>query len=1474
MTVKAGMKHGRASTWLTPYGTSFWALILTACGGGGSGSGSGTQAARPTVSYVSPTPVHQVSDEGPQILDAGETLHRVSGRVANGPVEGARVYVDVNSNNVLDDQDRQSGFVGRTDSTGWFDGKVPARFANRKILADLNGARNHGDPANPHDTVDAPNTVWRAPQGSKMISALTEILVQTGVTRAELARTFGLPADMDVTLTDPFEAGPRATEGSTVKQLRDAGSLANRLLQHSTVDLIERAEAHTTNSGSKAGVFRLSRDSRQISERPVGNSHFPVKLADIVIIDDGVGTNTPALAGENAGIFMLRKVGNQNWQLWLGSGGLDFETSPNLSALIRLETTGSGPSPGDLRFTLNLRNINETTKGHVAITAESRPDGSFLTARHLLSDEDGDLSYRYEWRRAGSDTVLGAGQSFTANTPGRYEVTVIARDAVFGTDSSFRALFDNPVSLASVDVYEHHPTNKALYYLDGDGTYTLAAGVADNDMFRISADGGIWFRRSPDFEAPADIATRGDGAGNNSYQIHIARETRDGSVEILRLEVTVHNLVFEERRWGWSPSQSFEEFSSGKFFGKPAFYVEKRDIAPGELPQTPSDGRIGVAHLVYGEVWRMPVQGPLVLTWSIATSDSPDAARQKEHLSSQADIDSYRQLISSAFSEFEEVANLRFIEVGESADSVGNIRFQLAPFLPHRHKGSAGYPNSDSVIKLAINDSYAGQKDNFYRTILHEIGHAMGLKHPFDDVADWGFDWDFDTQARTSAATILAYNDTVKGLTALDIAALQFLYGAPESHNDGIAGRLVSPAAIDNQISTRQGILNAPKRSHETPPVETPLPAGSKATGFSLSRTELSIEEGIRPATRLADILIADPDQRGINVPHMISGDHDFFELRWVAGEWSLWLKPGKELDYDALRRSDHSHVIDIRLVSSGAGDDQPDIRFTLSVTSGNQTLTGTAGSDNIDGGPGEDAVDGGGGDDILKGGLGNDTLTGGPGKDILTGGPGRDIFDVSDLAANLDEADVITDFEPGRDKIRITGDIMVRYAFGDTNQDEVTDSIIIYAALDSERPPESPAPFGYWLNPPFVQSVEGRKVHAVIQEYMQPLKVGDFVSGTLSQLYGVSLIRRPVVNGDNGPNRLFGDPGANNINGLGGDDTLHGGAGGDVLDGGDGTDTASYALSPLVTTNVPEAQMRRYIEEAFGNHPGLSVSIGGNALGVMVNLETNTGRFGDAEGDRFRSIENLEGSRYIDLLIGDSGDNVIQGGGYKDFIVGGDGNDRLISNSPFGHLRGGAGIDTLIGKGRFFIDRHDIIQAEGDRNTAVWDDDIDARLTVVSDPSQRVGAGEIKLSGFGSVIGGGLNDVIKNDAAARVYMNGGAGDDVLITGQGWGHMTGGEGRDIFEITPRPQGSGNTYAIKDFTQGEDKIRIDGATRVRLWLRDTDGDFVKDATAISVQFGNGPTTPGAMTGMVILENFMDDLTVDDFVNPNIIISDWG
>ena len=143
-----------------------------------------------------------------------------------------------------------------------------------------------------------------------------------------------------------------------------------------------------------------------------------------------------------------------------------------------------------------------------------------------------------------------------------------------------------------------------------------------------------------------------------------------------------------------------------------------------------------------------------------------------------------------------------------------------------------------------------------------------------------------------------------------------------------------------------------------------------------------------------------------------------------------------------------------------------------------------------------------------------------------------------------------------------------------------------------------------------------------------------------------------------NGDDTIYGYDGNDAIYGLGGDDVIWRRASGPavadlgrrLLDGGNGTDTAIYLDS---------------------------------TVGVTVDLGLGEGYSGTADDDVLINIENVTGSLYGDVLVGDGDDNVLSGDVGDDGLIGQGGNDTLIGGLGADELIGGSGTDTASYVGR-----------------------------------------------------------------------------------------------------------------------------------------------------------------------------------------------
>ena len=252
------------------------------------------------------------------------------------------------------------------------------------------------------------------------------------------------------------------------------------------------------------------------------------------------------------------------------------------------------------------------------------------------------------------------------------------------------------------------------------------------------------------------------------------------------------------------------------------------------------------------------------------------------------------------------------------------------------------------------------------------------------------------------------------------------------------------------------------------------------------------------------------------------------------------------------------------------------------------------------------------------------------------------------------------------------------------------------------------------------------------------------------------------LLDGGAGRDTILGGLGKDNIKGGAGDDVLEGGAGADKLDGGAGIDTASYEHAKAGVT----AQ--------------------------LLFLADQFPQSGDAAGDTFINIENLRGTNFNDLLVGNHSDNLIEGLNGDDFIFAADGNDTLM---------GGAGNDFLEGAGGA-----DILNGGAGTDWATYEHSGNGVTALMIAINGFINAGEATGDTYNSIEnlrGSDFQDFLVGDNAANT-IEGRSGDDFIAGAGGVDTLTGGTGADTFIYGPLSE-IGDT--ITDFDTAVDKIAV-------------------------------------------------------------------
>uniref|UniRef100_UPI0035930DAB M10 family metallopeptidase n=1 Tax=Aestuariivirga sp. TaxID=2650926 RepID=UPI0035930DAB len=285
------------------------------------------------------------------------------------------------------------------------------------------------------------------------------------------------------------------------------------------------------------------------------------------------------------------------------------------------------------------------------------------------------------------------------------------------------------------------------------------------------------------------------------------------------------------------------------------------------------------------------------------------------------------------------------------------------------------------------------------------------------------------------------------------------------------------------------------------------------------------------------------------------------------------------------------------------------------------------------------------------------------------------------------------------------------------------------------------------------------------------------------------------VIDGNQANNVLTGNAGDDTLQGLDGNDTLNGGAGEDLMKGGGGADTLNGGDNDDTLKGGGGA-------DALNGGNGIDTVDYSLSTAVIVDLEANTASGGEAFGDTFSSIENVNGSAESDIITGNGSSNEIAGGDGIDIIKGGGGSDTLYGGDGDDSLQGGFSTDTIYGGNGddsiTVLDSEFIDNVDGGANVDTLSlSDVDGTdLTggqsgaVVIDTTAGTWTMNGSFPGYGGpatianierIIGTQFGDTITvNPGGANdiSYIDGQGGDDIISSDGGNGTYLGGTGND------------------------------------------------------------------------------------------------
>jgi serralysin len=577
-------------------------------------------------------------------------------------------------------------------------------------------------------------------------------------------------------------------------------------------------------------------------------------------------------------------------------------------------------------------------------------------------------------------------------------------------------------------------------------------------------------------------------------------------------------------------------------------------------------------------------------------------------------VASDKEAVRSALQAWSNAVNLTFVESADNATTVGDLRFAYT-YIEETADAQAWayFPGSGPVAgDVWFNARGSSATESWtpgsweYQTVLHEIGHALGLKHPFSTssysstVLDPALDSRSYTIMSYSAQagnqdSYFSYEPTTPMI--LDIAALQYLYGAKASHNVGnTTYTFASGASYHQTLWDGGGTDTIAYQSASGGLID--LNAGTG--GGSRLGVPIYVQNGfLQNLYQTDNIWIAN----GTVIENATGGSGND---TLIGNAYANVLNGGAGSDTLIGGNGNDSYVVDSAtdtVSETATAATQIDtvassVSWTLGANLERLTLTGSA-AINGTGNALANTLTGNAAGNSLSGGAGNDTLNGGLGSDSLSGGSGNDSYYV-DLAS---------------DAISETSTLA-------TEIDTVTASVSWTLGANFER--------------------------LVLSGSAAINGVGNTLANTLT--------------GNAAANTLSGGSGNDTLSGAAGNDVLNGGAGSDAMTGGSGNDTyyvdaASDTISETSTIATEIDTVSASLSWTLGANLERLVLSGSAAISATGNTLANTltGNSG---------ANGLNGGTGNDTLSGGAGNDSLTGSAGNDSLSGGAGLDvfRFVS--------------------------------------------------------------------------------------------------------------------------------------------------------------------------------------------------------------------